>query len=154
VRKGEPLVTILWAGRRAWSVRGLCNLYVFPHALVAVRASWGGIAEGAVTQRKLGLDAWLADKRDAVEAVGDLPVAELLDRHPENRRVPWAGVTEARLRKGWLDSRLILMLDDGTKLRWAWTRGDGFRGRLVPNPPFADVESALRQTLGSALALR
>jgi hypothetical protein len=147
-------VTILWAGRRAWSFRRLYNLYVFPHALVAVRASWAGIAEGAVKQRKLPLDTWLGDKRDAVEAVGDLPVAELLDRHPENRRVPWAGVTEARLRKGWLDSRLTLMLDDGTKLRWVWTRGDGFRGRLVPNPPLAAVESALRETLGLALAPR
>ena len=147
---GDLLVTILWALPRWWSVRGWRTLYVFRRALVVVGSSWGEIAEGSL-DRKRSLQTILRDKRDAAATEG-ATVANLVEQYPDNQRVPWRSVSEAHLRRGWIESRLILRLEDGTELKWYWTRGDGLGGLLTPNCRFADVKSALREALGPALA--
>jgi hypothetical protein len=158
---GELLCTVLWAGRRAWSVSGFCNLYLFEHALVVTGTAWSEMMDGLPKpwdgtrkQRKHRIDETLTRQRGRVETSGALPIAELVKRHPDTRVLPWAAVTEARLRKGWADSRLALVLDDGAKVKWVWGRGDGLFRRYAPNPPSADVEAVLREILGATLALR
>ncbi len=146
---GELLCTISWAGRRLWSVAGFSNLFVFEYGLAVVRTTFGEMFSGAGSSDR-SVDEWLAGQRAALE-IEARDIEDAVARHPDNRLIRRAEIAQARLRKGVIDSRLIIRLATGGTRRWVWTHGGGFRGKLTPNAPFAEAEAALRRMLGPAL---
>ena len=153
---GDLICIIILASHRAWSISGWQNLYIFRHGLVSAAGEWTSAKEmagalpspfeGSARTRRAGADAAINAQRRHAEHEASL--MEFLKRHPDATIIRWRNVETARLRKGVVDSRLVLSLDDGTELRWVWGRGGRFR---MPNATYAQVEAALRDALGSKL---
>ena len=161
---GKLVCSIFLAGRHAWSASGWQNLYVFTHGLVCAAGEWTSVKEiahalpspieGTRRQRRAAIETSFDAQRSDVTKDGSLPTADFVNQHPDARIIRWRSVEAARLRKGLVDSRLVLVLEGGEELRWVWTRGDGPGGRWTPNGPFSDVERALRKALGPRLSAR
>jgi hypothetical protein len=141
---GTLLCAIGNSGKHLWTLHGGFDLFLYEHAVAAIRVT--------AKETSRGLSGTASPMRDAqrrrLRIKGRRPTEELLGAHPRNRLVPRGMIKEARLRRGLISSSLTLILVDGEVLRWVWSR------EKLSGAAFEQVEAALRRIVGSALLVR
>lgn len=146
VSRGELLCAIGNAGKHLWTMRG-SDLFFYEYAFAAIRVT---TRETVAAQRPLrerrSFESYDTAHGKRLRAKGDRPFEELSDQRPANRVVEAAAIAKASLRRRRVGTQLTLSLTDGDTLPWVWTS--------PPNPPFEEVEEALRQMLGSRLRVQ